>query len=555
MFKQFFITLIAAGTVLGIGGLTTVAAGAQDTQIGVTVNGSAVNISPAPIMQAGRVFVPLRGVFEQLGASVVYSNGTINATGNGRNISLQIGSTQATVNDQPQTIDVAPFIVGASTYVPLRFISEALGDSVNWDDADNIAAIDTGGGPADYFTPGTASYVDTAPPPIPVYEQPPVVDPNYVWQPGYWAWGSYGYYWVPGTWVQAPQPGYLWTPGYWQSQNNGYNWNPGYWAVAVGFYGGVNYGGGYSGRGYDGGQWSNNEFRYNTYVSHVNTTDIHNVYVNRNVYVDNSTTHVSYNGGNGGVQARPTAQQLAIVRGHHVGMTGVQQQHVQVAEQDRRLLATVNNNKPPVLAVARPLSVGRRPAGFVPVKPSDRVNPQANVAPVRVAPVHPARAGAHAVAPTAHVAPPAVHQPAAHVAPPVIHKPAAHVAPPVVHEPAAHVAPPVVHEPAAHVAPPVVHEPAAHVAPPVVHEPAAHVAPPVVHEPAAHVAPPARAPAVTEARPAPPVHVPAVHAAPLVHTAPVHEPAARAPAAHAAPPPHAPAAPHGPPRGDQKPPG
>jgi hypothetical protein len=107
--------------------------------------------------------------------------------------------------------------------------------------------------------------------PIPVYDQPYVPDPNYIWQPGYWAWGSYGYYWVPGTWVPAPQPGYLWTPGYWQGNDVGFHWNPGYWALAVGFYGGVNYGGGYYGNGYDGGQWSNNEFRYNTYVSRVNT--------------------------------------------------------------------------------------------------------------------------------------------------------------------------------------------------------------------------------------------------------------------------------------------
>jgi hypothetical protein len=247
--------------------LCLLASRGANAEVQVTVNGSVVDIAPPPIVDAGRVFVPLRGVFEQLGASVVYSNGTINATGNGRNISLAIGSTQATVNGQPQTIDVAPFIVGASTYVPLRFISEALGDSVSWDDAQSIAAIDTGGGSATYFSPGTASYVDTPPPPIPVYEQPYVPEPNVVWQPGYWAWGSYGYYWVPGAWVAAPQPGYLWTPGYWQSNNAGYSWNPGYWALAVGFYGGVNYGGGYFGQGYDGGQWSNNVFRYNTFVS------------------------------------------------------------------------------------------------------------------------------------------------------------------------------------------------------------------------------------------------------------------------------------------------
>ena len=253
---------------------------AADAQVEVTVNGSEVDIAPAPILQAGRVFVPLRGVFEQLGASVVYSDGTINATGNGRDISLQIGSTQATVNGQPQTIDVAPFIAGESTYVPLRFISEALGDSVSWDDANSIAAIDTGGGPADYYTPGTASYVDTAPPPIPQYDQPPVPAPDEIWQPGYWAWGAYGYYWVPGTWVAAPQTGYLWTPGYWQGNDApGFHWNPGYWAISIGFYGGVNYGAGYYGNGYDGGRWQNDRFRYNTYVTHVDTTIVNNVYV------------------------------------------------------------------------------------------------------------------------------------------------------------------------------------------------------------------------------------------------------------------------------------
>ncbi|HXP94629.1 MAG TPA: copper amine oxidase N-terminal domain-containing protein [Candidatus Binatia bacterium] len=113
--------------------------------VGVTVNGQPVNLSPAPIERAGRVFVPLRGVFERLGASVVYSNGQINATGNGRDISLRIGSTQATVNGQPQGLDVAPFIIGASTYVPLRFVAQALGDAVNWDNSNSIVAITTNG--------------------------------------------------------------------------------------------------------------------------------------------------------------------------------------------------------------------------------------------------------------------------------------------------------------------------------------------------------------------------------------------------------------------------
>lgn len=114
--------------------------------VSVTVNGQPTNLQPAPTERAGRVFVPLRGVFEQLGATVVYANGTINATGRGHNISLRIGSQQATVDGQPQTVDVAPFIIGASTYVPLRFVSQALGASVNYDGRNNLVAINTNGG-------------------------------------------------------------------------------------------------------------------------------------------------------------------------------------------------------------------------------------------------------------------------------------------------------------------------------------------------------------------------------------------------------------------------
>jgi len=114
----------------------------------VVVNGSQMQFDQPPIEQAGRVFVPLRGVFERLGATVVYSNGLINATGNGRSISLHIGSTQATVNGQTQYLDVAPFEVGARTLVPLRFVAQALGAAVSWDQASSTVTINGSGGSA-----------------------------------------------------------------------------------------------------------------------------------------------------------------------------------------------------------------------------------------------------------------------------------------------------------------------------------------------------------------------------------------------------------------------
>jgi hypothetical protein len=118
------------------------------SDVSVTLNGAPLNLNPAPQERAGRVFVPLRGVFEQLGASVVYQDGTINAQGRGnRSVSLHIGSTQAMVNGQPQTMDVAPFIIGASTYVPLRFVSQALGASVNYDATNRVVALGEAGPP------------------------------------------------------------------------------------------------------------------------------------------------------------------------------------------------------------------------------------------------------------------------------------------------------------------------------------------------------------------------------------------------------------------------
>src|SRR5437773_12473284 len=53
--------------------------------------------------------------------------------------------------------------------------------------------------------------VRIGPPVLPVYAQPICPGPDYIWVPGYWAYGDDDYFWVPGTWVLAPVPGLLWT--------------------------------------------------------------------------------------------------------------------------------------------------------------------------------------------------------------------------------------------------------------------------------------------------------------------------------------------------------
>src|SRR5258708_740403 len=84
--------------------------------------------------------------------------------------------------------------------------------------------------------------VGIAPPLLPVYDQPPLPGPGYIWTRGYWGWGPYGYYWAPGTWAVPPAIGLLWTPPWWGWVGGVYVFNAGYWGPVVGFYGGINYG-------------------------------------------------------------------------------------------------------------------------------------------------------------------------------------------------------------------------------------------------------------------------------------------------------------------------
>ena len=204
--------------------------------------------------------------------------------------------------------------------------------------------------------------VGIAPTAIPVYAQPLCSAPGYIWVPGYWAWGEFGYYWVPGVWVAPPRVGLLWTPGYWGYSGGSYVFHDGYWGPRVGFYGGINYGYGYWGRGYYGGEWVGNSFRYNTAVSRVNTTVIHNTYVNKAALKNNTRSRASFNGP-GGANARPSAQEQAAEKAEHLEPTAAQRARVEAAKNDPALHARNNKGKPKAEAVrALDRKVGSTPA-------------------------------------------------------------------------------------------------------------------------------------------------------------------------------------------------
>src|SRR5438552_6871738 len=191
--------------------------------------------------------------------------------------------------------------------------------------------------------------VGFAPPVLPVYQQPPCPVEGYLWTPGYWGYGydAGDYYWVPGAWVAPPSVGVLWTPPWWGWNNGVYAFNQGYWGPTVGYYGGINYGYGYNGNGYWGGRWEGNAFRYNTAVTRVNNTVIHNTYVDRSVTNKQvNATRASFNGPNG-VKAQPTAEQkAAAANAKKMPPTSQQLARQDAARKDPNLQASKNHGHP-----------------------------------------------------------------------------------------------------------------------------------------------------------------------------------------------------------------
>jgi len=162
--------IAAVGLALSLFGAPAIA-----QTLAVVVNGTPVSFDQPPVVRAGRAFVPLRGVFQQLGASVVYANGVINAQGNGRSVHLTIGSTQASVNGTPVAMDVAPFLIGARTLVPLRFVAQALGATVNWNQSNNTVYIQGQGGGGGGSPPATGfGFVTHSPYPVAFTVSPPI---------------------------------------------------------------------------------------------------------------------------------------------------------------------------------------------------------------------------------------------------------------------------------------------------------------------------------------------------------------------------------------------
>ena len=99
------------------------------------MNGIKKAYNPAPYIKDNRVMVPIRGICEDLGAVVNWNHQTytVEIVRQDNVITLEIGSRKALVNNRSVDIDVAAELYQDTTYVPIRFVSEVLGYSVDWD--------------------------------------------------------------------------------------------------------------------------------------------------------------------------------------------------------------------------------------------------------------------------------------------------------------------------------------------------------------------------------------------------------------------------------------
>ena len=105
------------------------------SDISVEINDKAYNFEAAPLIEEGRTLVPMRAFFEALGAEVKWDPETRTSIGMRGDIVVQIpiGSIYPTVNWERAIIDVPAQIIDDRTYIPLRFVGQALGDEVSWD--------------------------------------------------------------------------------------------------------------------------------------------------------------------------------------------------------------------------------------------------------------------------------------------------------------------------------------------------------------------------------------------------------------------------------------
>ncbi|MDO4562683.1 MAG: stalk domain-containing protein [Clostridia bacterium] len=120
---------------------TPVNADAQ--KIYVTLNGIPIESNAEPFIQNDRTMIPMRAIFEALGAIVEWDGETrsISCIRKDTFLDLRIDCDTAYLNDEAVALDSPPILVNDRTFVPLRFVAQSLGATVSWNEATRTAEI------------------------------------------------------------------------------------------------------------------------------------------------------------------------------------------------------------------------------------------------------------------------------------------------------------------------------------------------------------------------------------------------------------------------------
>ncbi|EHS55266.1 stalk domain-containing protein [Paenibacillus sp. Aloe-11] len=118
-------------------------AGAQSGDIKVIINGVTQQYTQSPVVSQNTTLVPLRGVFESLGAQVEWDSKAkkVTASKNDDTLALNVGSKLAYKNNAPVQLDAATQIQKGQVFVPLRFVSQSLGAKVDWNQTTRTVTI------------------------------------------------------------------------------------------------------------------------------------------------------------------------------------------------------------------------------------------------------------------------------------------------------------------------------------------------------------------------------------------------------------------------------
>ncbi len=131
----------------------------------------------AALVRGGTVLIPLRSMFEQMGATVSYdgSSKTVDVSKPGADVKVTVGKPEVVINGESRPLDVPPIMYQGHVLVPVRVISEGMGAYVQWVPDKQLVVV--------RYIPPTPPPTPTPPPPPPPATAPPTPTPTPVATP------------------------------------------------------------------------------------------------------------------------------------------------------------------------------------------------------------------------------------------------------------------------------------------------------------------------------------------------------------------------------------